>query len=937
MRRRLVLTLLALCAAAAIVMGTLGSTLWNQTVFHGADLLAAHYPWKSETTDILRIARYGPVSDTFDGTLPGRHEFATRARHGQLALWNPYTSGGTPLASTPSAGVWSPINIPFLIFPINWAPAIAKLVEMATAMGFTFLFLRRLKLDPAASILGGFTFASSGFLVMWTNWPQPQVAATIPVLFWAVERYLQLRTLRAALPVAIAVGLLLIGGFPVVALYGFFLLGPYVVVRLLASRSINWPSIGARTVVLGAAAVVGVLLSAFLLLPFAKQLGGVDLGYRRQEPNAHLALRVLTTTFAPDALGSSVHKVWYGGLNQIETIAYVGAAAMVLAVAGAAFRPRPAVPRGARAYFAVAMVIVVLLIFVPGPQLGWFQHLPEMRINFIGRMRSILGFGCAVLAAMGFDAALTGRPTKSSLRDRALSVAVFVVAALMALATTREARNWAIAVGQRHYFTTQVTIPVEIAAFTLVAVIVARMIRKPTWIPSAALGCVLVVAAAQSVAFVHPLLPRIPKQYFYPVTATHRYLSDNLHDQRYASSGLTLWPGTNTYYRQRSVTGHGFTEPAWADLLRAVDPDVRKTATFYALHPTLEIMTSPILDRLGAKYFVLDPTVPPPGTAVPPGAATGTTRLAPGDTATTTAPAQPVRAVTVQLAEKFLTPDPTAALSIELRDPAGHVVAKTKRTLDSPLGVGTFTVPVAGEAMPSGGQMAIRIGYVGRTGSVVLGTGENGEPVVGFTTPVDDGLRLVADDSAQIYLRENWMPRIRWASRSETITDPATRVERLAAGVDPDTVILSQSGPKASGESAAVDVRKDSPERIHVHVDAQGDGYLVVADAIQSGWVASVDGKPTDLVDADHAGVAVPVPAGEHDITFQYHPAGRTAGFVLTAVGLAVLTLVWFLAARWRSTVWNPIAEPESGDTERGFSSTGPVSSDNPGVRTSSR
>ena len=63
----------------------------------------------------------------------------------------------------------------------------AGLREAARAdrrIGGMVLFLRRLKLSRPAAWLGWLVFASSAFMVVWTNWPQTRTAALIPALFW---------------------------------------------------------------------------------------------------------------------------------------------------------------------------------------------------------------------------------------------------------------------------------------------------------------------------------------------------------------------------------------------------------------------------------------------------------------------------------------------------------------------------------------------------------------------------------------------------------------------------------------------------------------------------------------------------------------------------------------------------------------------------------
>src|SRR5437588_154038 len=74
------------------------------------------------------------------------------------------------------------------LLPDRLAPAWSALFSLTAALGFTYLFLRRLGVRAAAAWIGGAIYAMSGFIVSWTNWPHARIAALFPALFWAVDR-----------------------------------------------------------------------------------------------------------------------------------------------------------------------------------------------------------------------------------------------------------------------------------------------------------------------------------------------------------------------------------------------------------------------------------------------------------------------------------------------------------------------------------------------------------------------------------------------------------------------------------------------------------------------------------------------------------------------------------------------------------------------------
>jgi uncharacterized membrane protein YfhO len=89
-----------------------------------------------------------------------------------------------------------------------------------------------------------------------------------------------------------------------------------------------------------------------------------------------------------------------------------------------------------------------------------------------------------------------------------------------------------------------------------------------------------------------------------------------------------------------------------------------------------------------------------------------------------------------------------------------------------------------------------------------------------------------------------------------------------------------------------------SPTRISVSVRAGAPAFLLLTDAYYPGWTATVNGEPVDVRRADVMFRAVPVPAGESIVIFEYRPAWLPA--VLIAGGMIWLLAVLWAAARFR-------------------------------------
>ncbi len=917
-RLRIGVGIVALLMALVVVAGTIGPPLVGRGVFHGADVVFNFEPWRTDRPVDLDTS-YGPVGDTVDGTMPARIEYGERARDGEIAWWNPYISGGTPLFSIFAGGVASPLNLPSALLPSEMIGAATKLLEMAVAGGFTFLLLRRLGLRRPWAVLGGTMFMTSGFAVAWTSWPQPQVAATIPVVFWAAERHLQLRTTRSAVPVALAVAVIIAGGFPAVAGWGLMLVAAWVATRF-AIGLMRGPR---RQAVIGAVTTAGMFalgaaLIAAVLVTFLDHLGSQDLGWRDQSEASTLGFQYLATTVVPDALGSAMDGNYFGGKNPMEALSFLGVVTVALAAFAVLLRtPKDAV-RGARTFFAAALAVTVVLIYIGGPLLEMAQKLPVFENNFIGRLRSVMGLEAACLAAFGAQSLVDGRTPRSWQRWSVGIVAALLIPVTLAVAFL-DVNEMAQAVGERWYVARKTAFPALIG-LTVLAIGGWLLITKARMRTRRYVAMALpVLFAVEALLLVVPRFPRIEEDHFYPETATHAFLAANLGADRMLASDLTMYPGTNTIYDIRSVTGHAHHQAGWADMLRTVDPEVfGRSPTFSIIRHDLEVATSPILDRMAARYYVTSGGHPPFGTpGEPDGEALGTVDLQ--DDPQVTMPSQPIRGLLMDLEG---TVDPTGAMviiDVEIEADDGTVATGRRRMLTPTQGQLHIAVP--GEHLPSEGDMTIRISVADEFPPVPVLATTGGDPVITPVLPDDDGLTLVMADGASVYERAAALDRIRWASEAIVEPDPAGRLELLADGLPADAVLLPGDPVGAAGLPAGVTVVEDGHDRISVEVDADGAGYLVVADALQHGWSASVDGEPAELIAADQGLVAVAVPEGEHVVTLRYDPDGQQLGFGVSIAAWLVVTalLVWPVAVRrLRGRIIGPLEETPDGASAAG-------------------
>ena len=176
---------------------------------------------------------------------------------------------------------------------------------------------------------------------------------------------------------------------------------------------------------------------------------------------------------------------------------------------------------------------------------------------------------------------------------------------------------------------------------------------------------------------------------------------------------------------------------------------------------------------------------------------------------------------------------------------------------------------------------------------------------------------LVADSTTlRLYRNKHCLPRAQFVSTWQVVPDQASALTMMkSSDFDPrKTVFLEQDPPKGfvpaqinevDESSAVVQIERYEDQRVAIHVRSDGrSGVLLLADTFYSGWGASLDGRETRIYRADGVLRGVFVPAGEHEIEFEYRPLSFRVGTAL-AVSTTLVLGLWGLA-RLLLSKWVP-------------------------------
>ncbi|NHZ72614.1 MAG: hypothetical protein GWP17_05985, partial [Aquificales bacterium] len=163
--------------------------------------------------------------------------------------------------------------------------------------------------------------------------------------------------------------------------------------------------------------------------------------------------------------------------------------------------------------------------------------------------------------------------------------------------------------------------------------------------------------------------------------------------------------------------------------------------------------------------------------------------------------------------------------------------------------------------------------------------------------------RLIHSGDVKIYENLDVLPRAFFAPAWQWQPDTeAVLVTMAAPDFEPGkTAVLLGSGAtgQQTGGPGGVFIESYAPERIVIHTTNTEDGLLLLTDANYPGWQASVDGEQVPIETADILFKSVFVPAGEHEVLFEFVSGSYENGRYLSLIGL-LIGLVLIVVALWK-------------------------------------
>ena len=589
-----------------------------------SDILKFQYlPWR----ETFQIPKNPLLSDPLTIIYGAKEYFSKQLREGSLTLWNPYIFCGTPLIGIVSPDIFHPFSLPGYLFSSPFAYALGIILRSFLAGLFMYLFLRHsVGLKNFSSLIGAVVFMLNGVFAVWLEFSSTVGGGLwFPLVFLLVDKIILRKSLLLALLAAIILHFTSrnLQFFP----YLLVSLSVYALFRILFLK--RFKAMIQPVFLIGGSVFLGILLSAFIILPLYEQTQHCH----RQEikfeelnplPVANLATFVIPDFYGTPAPPHSYRTIrnWFyetglikkqvvkvGGENYNEYCGYIGVLPLILALLAGLLRK----DRDSRFFFGFWIVSLLLalgtFLYLP---LYWFA--PGFNKMGISRIIFLFCFSGSILAGMGAER-LTEHRAQSTEHGReglVLRVTVWVLAIatlswlifllLPKFNSQLSTLNSQLLAWHFSLKNPSMTIPILLALSSIIILFLSLKGKRGALLK----GSILLVISFDLLYFGMKYNPMTPKEWLFPETPSLSFLTAKLEKEppfRIIAFDRILPPNTNLVYRLQSVEGYESLHSArYHDFMKElVSPDV--------YHNWIDIRSRAnrkFLQLLNVKYILAD-------------------------------------------------------------------------------------------------------------------------------------------------------------------------------------------------------------------------------------------------------------------------------------------------------------------------------------------
>ncbi len=637
--------------AALVFLVALGVFFWP-AVFGGrvllpTDLIFDLDPlWWHLTPEWYTGPSNSLLADQVSQFFPWRLLAHRLIRMGQIPLWNPYAYAGLPFVGNAQSALFSPFNLLGYLFPFYPSFTAAAILRLWVAGFFTFLFAREAGLGKYGALLAAIAFPFSGPMIDWLGHPHSAAIVWLPAMLFTAERALARKNIAYTMLCGLAIGAQFLGGHPETSFHAILAWLAYGLYRAISLEGWKLSRLVQPVSLLVAAAVIGVLVSAVQLLPFAEALiYSVTPAMRAEQTGLPALSRIflewqdwptLISAVLPRYFGTPLdNSYWYPYANYVEQDIYAGILPLALAVAAVLgdVRRAPCFQRRRTLFFA-GLALLSLGIALQFPVINIVNYLPLFNLAANGRMRLLYTFAVAILGGIGLDRIVAGH--RQTRRWVSWTLVLLALTSMLLITLTytgfklfketiirsgrdfvdvrwgsdpylpRSREYYYALVDERYAKKLDLYRPAHIAMYLPILMTLAWFCLRtnPGWpvvrktLPWGLLALTFIDLCLIGM----PFNPTTSPQDILPTPSAVRFVQQDRDIYRVCGTGLILYPNIGMVFELQDVRGYDTVVPSrYMALLDRLGGHYR-----FHFHSLLTRADSPLLDLLNVKYLLTD-------------------------------------------------------------------------------------------------------------------------------------------------------------------------------------------------------------------------------------------------------------------------------------------------------------------------------------------
>lgn len=517
----------------------------------------------------------------------------------QLPLWNPYEMAGKPLLANFQSSPFYPFNIILFLKPFEISWSIFIILQPILAGLFTFVYLRNLKLDPRACILGALTFAFCGFSIAWLEWGNVvSTALWLPLILFSIDKiFEEKKNVWWYVLFTASLVFSFFAGHLQVFFYLFLVSVAYYIFRWFAKHT--HPTFGKI--------ILSVLFFLFVTsIQWIPTFEFIFLSARSLDQNPlnapgwFIPYQNLLQFLAPDFFGNPATLNYFGVWNYAEFVGYIGVVGLFLAFLSLAIKKQKEI------YFFAGVVIVSLIFASPNPLsiLPFTFSIPFISTSQPTRLIFLITFSLCILAAFGLDALINDKLNKKWIIG--ISVLFLVVISVMWLITLGKT-NFDISSANLLVAKRNLILPTGILTVGIITILIYAFVKEELTREFLIIA-LIALAFFDLFRFGQKFTPFTNPSYFFPETKIIKFLQNQKGVFRIATTdSQILAPNIATYYHIQTIEGY---DPlyllSYAELIAASQRDDHSIKPPFGFNRiiTPHNMDTPIINLLNVKYVL---------------------------------------------------------------------------------------------------------------------------------------------------------------------------------------------------------------------------------------------------------------------------------------------------------------------------------------------